>query len=118
MIIPKLLAEEIVELLFQNELPGSSKIGLELLRTGYCVVAGTSKPWIGGVGNFVSLSEAENAVGCSVIKLDPKFFQSSLFKEALLTVKTRRAVEIKNITTRLEELRQIDEAVDEMLDER
>lgn len=63
------------------EFPGSRSIGRTLLETGQCIVAGTDCIYpAGSVGDFISISPAEDTIGCSLYTLDRiKFLNSALY---------------------------------------
>ena len=82
----------------QWDIPGAKSIAEALLVTGSCIVAGDSKIWIGGVGNFISKSPAPNAVGCSLLTFDyPSFLKSPWVGEVI-----RQDLEMRRV--KLEEL--------------
>jgi len=65
-----------------GESAGWDNIATKLLQEGSCIVAGSSKLWYGGIGNFINCDPAENAVGCSLLTFDKdSFLQSVWFKE-------------------------------------
>jgi hypothetical protein len=68
---------------FKNEeYAGWGSIAQKLLEDGKCIVAGNSKLWYGGVGNFIKCTSAEGAIGCSLLTFDKdSFLQSVWFKE-------------------------------------
>lgn len=47
-----------------GEYPKWRKIAYNLLTKGKCIVARTSYIFEGGIGNFIEVEEAEDAVGC------------------------------------------------------
>lgn len=56
---------------FKNEkYAGWKSIATKLLETGRCTVSGNHCIWVGGIGNFIKLEEAKDAVGCVVYKFD------------------------------------------------
>jgi hypothetical protein len=66
---------------FLNEYP---EISDKLLRNGKCVVAGKSKLWWGGIGNFIHNTDAEDFVECTQLNFDvDEFLSSEWFKESL-----------------------------------
>jgi hypothetical protein len=75
--------EFIKKYFFKNEeYAGWANIAQRLLQEGSCIVAGHSKLWSGGIGNFIKISPAENSVGCSLLTFDrDSFLQSAWFKE-------------------------------------
>ena|GEM_PF-1829767 len=61
---------------------GWDNIARKLIKDGKCIVAGNSKLWHGGIGNFIKCAPAENAIGCSLLTFDKEsFLQSAWFKE-------------------------------------
>jgi len=81
------MTEEQIEFIkkyfFKNEeYAGWDNIATRLLQEGSCIVAGNSKLWHGGVGNYIKCAPAENAIGCSLLTFDKdSFLQSVWFKE-------------------------------------
>lgn len=62
------------------------EIAAQLLRTGKCIVAGTTPIWRGGIGNFIKVEPAEGTVGCSLYTFDLETFMTSeLFKGYQIT---------------------------------
>lgn len=74
----------ILEYFFKKEeYPGWKSIALNLLRKGECIVAGTERLWKGGIGNFISVEEADNLVECSLYVFNLHIFlESNFFMEA------------------------------------
>lgn len=55
----------LLEHFFKNEkFAGWRGIAEKLLDTGKCIVAGDRCIWIGGVGNYITTKDAENAYNC------------------------------------------------------
>lgn len=74
---------EFISKMFANECAGANSIARKLLTNGKCVVAGRSKIWYGGIGNFITDKPAEDAVDCTELTLDLDCFLSSQwFKNA------------------------------------
>lgn len=75
--------EFILEHFFRKEeIPGWRNIATKLLDNGECIVAGDGCIWNGGIGNFINLEKAQNAVDCTLYKFDLELLLSSLwFKE-------------------------------------
>jgi hypothetical protein len=68
----------LLEYFFKNEkYPGWKNIALNLLETGQCIVAGKIQIWFGGIGNYIEIEEAKNAVDCSLYTFDLESFLSS-----------------------------------------
>jgi hypothetical protein len=56
---------------------GWRHIATHLLTNGNCIVAGESCIWVGGIGNFIKVAPADNAVGCSLYTFDLDLFLTS-----------------------------------------
>jgi hypothetical protein len=70
--------EFLLETFFRNEdYHGWRSIGYKLLDKGSCIVAGTKCIWVGGIGNFIKVTPAEDAFGCSEYKFNLKEFLDS-----------------------------------------
>lgn len=64
-----------------DKYPGWKGIAEKLIATGECIVAGNDKIWYGGVGNFISTENIEEAVGCVKLKFDiDNFKKTSMYK--------------------------------------
>jgi hypothetical protein len=68
---------------FKNdEYAGWEGIARKLLDTGKCIVAGKECIWVGGIGNFIKTSEAEDAIDCLLYNFDfNALISSKWFKE-------------------------------------
>lgn len=76
--------EFILETFFVESCAGWKTIGTDLIENGECIVAGTTRIWIGGVGNFITIEPAIGTVGCSLYKFDlESFLSSDSFKETV-----------------------------------
>lgn len=65
---------------FKNEdYVGWKSIATKLIEDGSCVVAGKVSIWLGGIGNFIKVSDAENAVDCSLYEFDLEEFKTSKY---------------------------------------
>lgn len=86
--------EFILENFFKNEqYPGWKNIGNSLLNKGWCVVAGTSPIYIGGIGNFIKTSEALDFIDCLTYSFNlEEFLESEWFKE----IQNNKISEISN----------------------
>jgi len=75
--------EFLLEYFFKNQYyPGWKSIANKLLNTGKCIVAGNNCIWIEGIGNFIQVEKAEDAIDCSLYTFDLKnFLNSEWFKE-------------------------------------
>lgn len=68
---------------FKDEnFPNWESIANKLLESGRAIVAGNKNIWVGGIGNFISISPAVDAVDCSQYKFDlDSFLKSKWFEE-------------------------------------
>jgi hypothetical protein len=68
---------------FKNEsYPGWRDIATKLLDNGYCVVAGDSCIWRGGIGNFITTKESDLFIKCLEYFFDlNEFLGSEWFKK-------------------------------------
>lgn len=90
-----------------NTYAGAKNIAEELMSTGQCVVAGQERIWVGGVGNFISISKAPGTVNCSFYTLDKEnMFKSAWFNLILMECLAR--------TSTIKE--QVDAKYNDMLD--
>ena len=55
----------------------------KLLDTGKCIVAGRTRIWLGGIGNFITYEEAKDAVDCTLYTFDLESFLDSMFYEEI-----------------------------------
>lgn len=70
----------ILEYFFKNkEYAGWKNIATKLLDEGKCIVAGKSCIWIGGIGNFITTTEAEDCFGCLKYEFDLEYFLTSRY---------------------------------------
>jgi hypothetical protein len=74
--------EIIIEYFFKNNLFSENihyrGIAEQLIDKGNVIVAAVDKTiWVGGIGNFIKTSKAENAVGCTLYEFDLASFLSS-----------------------------------------
>lgn len=70
--------EFLLENFFKNEeYAGWRNVAEKLLEKGECIVAGKTRMWIGGIGNFIEIEDAKDAVDCSFYKFDLDCFLSS-----------------------------------------
>jgi hypothetical protein len=72
--------------------PGLAEISRRLLLEGECIVAGNGQLWNGGVGSFIRVTVAKDAVGCAKLTLD---------REALLSTPWVK----ENLESRIDALR-------------
>ena len=57
-------------------------IAIKLLNDGECIIGGNKRIWSGGVGNFITISNAENAFDCMLHKFSlDEFISSQYYKE-------------------------------------
>jgi hypothetical protein len=70
--------EFILNYFFKDEkYAGWRNIGVQLLESGECVVAGKICIWVGGIGNFIKTEVSKKFVGCLLYKFDLIEFLSS-----------------------------------------
>jgi hypothetical protein len=68
----------LLDYFFKNEKhSGWKNIATKLLDTGECIVAGKECIWVGGIGNFIKIEEAKDAVDCDLYKFDLEYFFTS-----------------------------------------
>lgn len=96
----------IAENFFKDEkFAGWMNIAKPLLTTGSCVVAGNECIWIGGIGNFIKVSKADNFIDCVTYEFDLESFLSSLwFKNVHKNYLFKLFDEKKEIEQKIEEL--------------
>jgi len=65
------------------ECAGWKNIAEKLIDNGVCIIAGITKPWLGGIGNFIDMdSDIGDLVGCSRLTFNlDEFLGSEYFKE-------------------------------------
>lgn len=69
---------------FRNErYAGWRSIGIKLIDTGQCIVAGDKCIWNGGVGNFICTEDAKDAVDCLLYKFDLEYFLRSQWYKSI-----------------------------------
>ncbi len=75
--------EFLLNYFFKNEsFAGWKNIATKLIESGSCIVAGTDCIWKGGIGNFIQIDNAEEAIDCLKYTFSLKYFLSSeWFKE-------------------------------------
>lgn len=72
--------EFLLEYFFKNgKYAGWRNIAEKLIETGQCIVAGENCIWIGGVGNFIKMEDAKDAIDCSLYKFDLEYFMTSQY---------------------------------------
>ena len=65
----------------RNDYDGWKNLGTKLIEKGECIVAGRTKIFNGGVGNFIKTEESEDYVDCIKYKFDlEEFLSSQLYK--------------------------------------
>lgn len=65
----------LLEIFFKDEsFAGWKNIALQLIDGGTCVVAGDTCPWNGGIGNFITVEDADDYFGCVKLKFDVNGF--------------------------------------------
>jgi hypothetical protein len=72
----------LLDVFFVNEkYAGWRNIATHLLEMSKCIVAGTENIWNGGIGNFIKVSPAKDAIECSLYEFDlNEFLSSELYK--------------------------------------
>lgn len=87
---------------FKNsEFENWKSIGYKLLTTGSCIIAGTKRPWSGGVGNFINMENAENTIGCSLCTFNAElFFRSAWYVSTMGETLYPEILELKHKVTR------------------
>lgn len=60
-----------------GDFPGWKNIAASLLEKGTCIVAGEKCIWLGGIGNFIKVTETNLAIGCLMYEFDLEYFLSS-----------------------------------------
>lgn len=101
----------LLETFFKDEsFAGWKSIGESLLDTGKCTIAGESCPWMGGIGNFITIAPASgDCVGCCVLSLDLESFVSkdhAFFQESYDAYLNNLNNKCAEINAQLESLRQ------------
>lgn len=83
MILTEYQTNFLLEYFFKNEkYAGWKNIATKLIENGDCIVAGYEKIWTGGIGNFIKIGVAKNAINCSLYEFNLEYFLSSeWFKE-------------------------------------
>lgn len=64
---------------FPEVSPGSPAIAEQLIRSGFCIVAGPHGIWKGGIGSFIKVTPAKDSFNCSLYTFDLDLFLSSLW---------------------------------------
>lgn len=87
---------------FKNsEFENWKSIGYKLLTNGTCIIAGTKRPWSGGVGNFIDIELAENTIGCSLCTFNAElFFRSAWYVSTMGETLYPEILELKHRVTR------------------
>jgi hypothetical protein len=84
---------------------GWKSIGEKLLDKGKCIVSGTECIWIGGIGNFINVTPAEDAVGCSDYTFDlDDFLKSAWFNEVKTNHVHDMSLKLLDLQTKYEDL--------------
>lgn len=71
--------EFILSFFKENNFPGAVDIARKLITNGSCIVAGKERIWKGGVGNFINIKDAENAIDCLEYTFDVEQFMKSMY---------------------------------------
>ncbi len=103
---------EVAQAVLASTSPGGPAIARQLVLTGTCVVAGTepamARLWVDRtVLEWIECTPAENAVGCTMVRLKPGFFASDTFIKSVEALVDRRAKFVERETTRLADLRSV-----------
>ena len=92
----------------KSEMLGWRNIAEMLLEKGSCIVAGTNLIWRGGLGNFMVVTEAKDAVDCLLLKFDLEYFLNSAFyKDAHKNYVENLETVAKDIAQQWEEIRDL-----------
>ncbi len=79
---------------------GWFRIATKLLDNGKCIVAGTECIWRGGVGNFIKIEKAQDAIDCSLYTFDlDNFIHSEWYKE----IQLQHLVELQEEKNKIQE---------------
>jgi hypothetical protein len=93
-----------------HEFAGWQNIAENLLSKGKCIVAGKECIWKGGIGNFIEISVAEDAVDCLLYKFDLEYFLSSeWYKERRLNLLSMLKNYLKDLEERIEDINELHE---------
>lgn len=84
---------------FKNEnFAGWKNIADRLLESGKCIVPGKECIWIGGIGNFIKVTNTKEAIGCVLYTFDLDYFlTSNWYKEIHNEYKIQLSVKKKEI---------------------
>lgn len=89
---------------FENrEYAGWKNVANKLIEYGSCTVAGTDCIWIGGIGNFIKTTEAENAIDCLLYEFNMVEFMSSMWYKEVLREHLLTCLEKKQVADKLYE---------------
>lgn len=86
---------------------GWENIARKLLTNGSCIVPRGNRIWVGNIGNFINIVEAEEAVNCVKYIFDESFFESKLFedfKESKLQKLAQEKQDLEKTITEIEKL--------------
>lgn len=110
------MSEALKEFIFQHFFrkdvyPGERSIAYNLMEKGECIVAGTTRLWHGGVGNFITVTPAEGTIGCSLHVFDKQsFLESAIFVLMLREYVAEKRKNLKeNINALKKQLKDLDE---------
>ena len=101
----KVLTEKQIDFIIKNffeintntiKFPGWYSIAKTLLEKGNCIVAGDTKIWLGGIGNFIKTKEAPNAINCLLYEFDLDSFLRSIWFTEVYTNYIQKILEEKN----------------------
>lgn len=105
--------EFLVEYFFKHEgYAGWREIAITLLEQGTCIVAGNKRIRSGGIGNFINIRPAINAVDCSEYTFDLDLFLSSQwYKDIAGKVIANLTNDLKEQTERLTDITNLNNLV-------
>jgi len=88
-----------------REYAGWRNVAEKLIDKGRCIVAGNTRIWSGGIGNFLKIEPAKDAVDCSVyIFYLENFLSSEFFKDVCNSYIAEIATKKREIEQQYEEL--------------
>jgi len=94
---------------FKNdEYPGWETIATKLIENEFCMVAGDSCIWVGGIGNFINTNTSDEAVGCLEYRFDlNEFMESRYFIDIAHHYEKALYIKTNNMQTELNEIQSI-----------
>lgn len=82
-----------------KRIPNWKNVATTLIEEGECILAGSERPFAGGIGNFIEVNSDTNLIECVKLKFDLESFKSSQFykdyaeKEIIRTKQTIKQCE-------------------------